>query len=278
MIAECCPATESRNLEVLGSEALAAFSEHGYDAYLKSDWWQYLRNRLLNTTCLGCWKEPASVLHHISYAHKGSEKPEDLVPLCKECHKKLHKHLCKQYPGMTRGGSAVYSGTVWKSLFGVELDEATSTWRAKFHSHLTCPDGPEGDENRPQRRAKWVCEKCGGITVRHVPITIDCRVVRMRVECAKCHAYIRWSPLGEKNRKPRRRHSRAVSKDAWAGNRSVCVKPAAKKKKQKKAAAVPRVIHEKSQVQLAPVCAPSHVRPTGKPCRALSSYLSKRTR
>jgi hypothetical protein len=278
LIAECCHATGSPNLEGLGSEALAAFSEHGYDAYLRSDWWQYLRNRLLNTTCLGCWKEPACVLHHISYANKGSEKPEDLVPLCKECHKKLHKHLCKQYPDMTRGRSAAYSGMVWKSLFGVELDEATSSWRSKFYSNLTCPDDPADEENRPRKRTKWVCEKCGGIAIRHVPITVDCRVVRMRVECAKCHAYIRWAPLlDEKKRKPRRRHSRAVSKDAWTGNRSVCRKTAAKKKK-KKTAVVQRVIHKKSSVPLAPVGAPAHVRPTGKQCRALSSYLHKRAR
>lgn len=45
-------------------------------------------------TCLGCgsaWALSRDDLHHVSYARLGDEAHEDLWPMCRVCHSRLHE-------------------------------------------------------------------------------------------------------------------------------------------------------------------------------------------
>ena len=58
-----------------------------YRDYLKSDLWRSIRDKLLPATC-ECCSEPATVVHHTSYAldvMKGENKIH-LHPVCNSCH------------------------------------------------------------------------------------------------------------------------------------------------------------------------------------------------
>lgn len=70
----------------------------GYDAYLHTKHWKTKRRKiylLRNKTCQMCKKvikngESYNV-HHKNYNRVGNEKDSDLMLLCPECHKLLHK-------------------------------------------------------------------------------------------------------------------------------------------------------------------------------------------
>lgn len=65
-----------------------------YAEYLKSDHWQHMRELALRhygTNCVLCGNTPVDV-HHRTYARKGREWLEDLIVLCRNCHKKFHRN------------------------------------------------------------------------------------------------------------------------------------------------------------------------------------------
>lgn len=58
-----------------------------YRAYLQSSSWKALRQRVLIRDGFECLcGAPATEVHHLSYERFGSERLEDLVSICKECH------------------------------------------------------------------------------------------------------------------------------------------------------------------------------------------------
>ena len=66
----------------------------GYDNYLKSKHWSLLRKRFIpkDMRCLMCGEVSNSLqLHHLTYMHIGNESDDDLIPVCENCHKLLHK-------------------------------------------------------------------------------------------------------------------------------------------------------------------------------------------
>lgn len=66
----------------------------GYVNYLKSKHWQNLRDRLIGDkkVCSACgYVVPVVQLHHMSYERLGHELDSDLVALCPNCHKLVHK-------------------------------------------------------------------------------------------------------------------------------------------------------------------------------------------
>jgi hypothetical protein len=69
--------------------------------------------------CRGCWKYRRSLLHHISY------KPERTVPMCHDCHVKLHEDsdfLSHLQPEMSRREAKRSVGGELKK--GVQQSEA----------------------------------------------------------------------------------------------------------------------------------------------------------
>jgi hypothetical protein len=66
-----------------------------YNAYLKTDWWQYVRRRCMERSyraCECCEGIPnrAYEVHHLTYDRLGAELPTDVVAVCRACHAKFH--------------------------------------------------------------------------------------------------------------------------------------------------------------------------------------------
>ncbi len=67
-----------------------------YRDYLQTDHWQLLRNAVFKRygkRCFDCgishwWKHMEA--HHLTYKNRGHENIEDLIPLCRDCHRKRH--------------------------------------------------------------------------------------------------------------------------------------------------------------------------------------------
>lgn len=67
-----------------------------YDAYIRSDDWLKSPVRVASLIdheykCGMCTSDYRVAVHHITYENLGSEKIEDLIPLCKRCHDYTHK-------------------------------------------------------------------------------------------------------------------------------------------------------------------------------------------
>jgi len=76
-----------------------------YKEYLKSDYWKKAKKRYFKAGmpkyCIGC-RNQIFQLHHRSYTRLGKELPRDLIPLCRDCHKKVHDYL-KENPTKLTG-------------------------------------------------------------------------------------------------------------------------------------------------------------------------------
>jgi hypothetical protein len=66
-----------------------------YRDYLRSEHWASLKEAYRKSTlpqeCIGC-RSLRYQLHHRSYARIGREQLTDLLPLCGECHRKVHDY------------------------------------------------------------------------------------------------------------------------------------------------------------------------------------------
>jgi hypothetical protein len=67
-----------------------------YKEYLSSSHWKSIKIKYLKSGrpryCLVCGTIPYS-LHHITYHRLGQEHIGDLLPLCRDCHQKLHEYI-----------------------------------------------------------------------------------------------------------------------------------------------------------------------------------------
>lgn len=64
-----------------------------YQKYLNSPHWQKIRQAVFKEyghRCDHCGSPKNLHIHHITYEHLGEEEISDLVPLCEDCHKRLH--------------------------------------------------------------------------------------------------------------------------------------------------------------------------------------------
>ena len=67
-----------------------------YKQYLKSEDWRERRKELLEEADYMCdeCSEKATQLHHLKYDNLGEEElDEDVIALCKECHKEKHEEM-----------------------------------------------------------------------------------------------------------------------------------------------------------------------------------------
>lgn len=64
-----------------------------YIMYLLSPSWEAKRKAVLDREgmCRNCQVRPATQVHHLTYIRVGNEHLNDLAPLCKECHQRLHE-------------------------------------------------------------------------------------------------------------------------------------------------------------------------------------------
>ena len=86
---------------MLDAADIARLRSLSYGDYLRSAWWRCRRYEALDWAdwrCQDCGqrgvKDPYGVygleVHHRSYENLGCEKAEDLVVLCRGCHRKAH--------------------------------------------------------------------------------------------------------------------------------------------------------------------------------------------
>jgi 5-methylcytosine-specific restriction endonuclease McrA len=65
-----------------------------YQIYLQSDYWKEVRQLVIkrDKVCQKCKSTKHFQVHHLTYVHYQKEKEhlEDLVLLCKNCHKQVH--------------------------------------------------------------------------------------------------------------------------------------------------------------------------------------------
>jgi hypothetical protein len=68
-----------------------------YSEYLESRHWREKRSQAVEAAkgcCALCdVKGETLQVHHRTYEHRGWEKPEDLIVLCRNCHAKFHNKL-----------------------------------------------------------------------------------------------------------------------------------------------------------------------------------------
>jgi len=70
-----------------------------YEKYLISDEWHdraEARKRIDHHTCQMCGRHDDLQVHHLTYHHIMREDVEkDLVTLCGDCHRKVHRMMCR---------------------------------------------------------------------------------------------------------------------------------------------------------------------------------------
>jgi hypothetical protein len=78
------------------TKTLAKYGYTSYANYLQSGHWLDFRKRYrasgLPQRCAVC-PEPSYDLHHKTYVRIGCEQLTDVVPLCRDCHKEVHRIL-----------------------------------------------------------------------------------------------------------------------------------------------------------------------------------------
>jgi 5-methylcytosine-specific restriction endonuclease McrA len=65
-----------------------------YQRYLRSFNWRMIRQQVLfrdHYQCCDCHSRLNLQVHHLTYAHLYHEQLDDLITLCRRCHRKRHK-------------------------------------------------------------------------------------------------------------------------------------------------------------------------------------------
>lgn len=132
-----------------------------YADYLKTKHWWWLKRKLYQSgvTCMNCGKRATVQFHHISYDNLWHEGWRDIVPICRDCHKRLHEALAKLYPGTWLSAQAKRTREAWPEAFGVTFKDAVqeARWKERFHSVF--PGGTQHKRaNRPKKQV-WNAAK-----------------------------------------------------------------------------------------------------------------------
>lgn len=88
--------------------------------YLQTSHWSTIKQFVLrraNHRCELCGVSTALHIHHLHYSNIGNERPEDLVALCKNCHKATHAYGRGPHPPQVKH-STIHSEAPTKITFG----------------------------------------------------------------------------------------------------------------------------------------------------------------
>lgn len=75
------------------------FKKLNYQSYLRSGKWERIRNKMFELRgrkCERCENKAELHIHHLHYQTIFNERPEDLMILCSNCHKKEHRIVKKK--------------------------------------------------------------------------------------------------------------------------------------------------------------------------------------
>lgn len=105
---------------------LAKLGMRSYREYLASEFWRSAKERYerseLPKRCIACDHE-AYVLHHRSYARIGEEQPGDLIPLCRDCHARVHDYE------RSMGTKVQHAHKMLRDIFGWSREETERRFR-----------------------------------------------------------------------------------------------------------------------------------------------------
>jgi 5-methylcytosine-specific restriction endonuclease McrA len=65
-----------------------------YTKHINSERWERRRLRAIDEVggaCQMCGSTDRIQVHHLNYDNLGNEKPEDLLVVCRQCHRKVHQ-------------------------------------------------------------------------------------------------------------------------------------------------------------------------------------------
>lgn len=144
------PAYERDNM----NRALRRMGFSSYGSYLRSGLWETSRRRLMRTECEGCHSRAGLVLHHMTYAHLGTERAEDVCTLCVGCHRAAHA-------AAARGGT-LYPEAVMAARRGrpprekqiAALEVSCPVCGALATHHCRLPSGHVRGQEHSERRRK----------------------------------------------------------------------------------------------------------------------------
>lgn len=77
-------------------EKRATFTREEYDNYINSPAWRAMRQKYWDSKlpndcyCCGTPRHPGMHIHHKTYKRFGNEYLMDLIPVCQDCHDKIH--------------------------------------------------------------------------------------------------------------------------------------------------------------------------------------------
>lgn len=125
-----------------------------YNVYLQGDHWKNFREKTIKERkkCEHCGTEKNLIVHHKSYLNLGSEKPEDVLVLCDDCHREVHE---KAHSGKARFNTYGFSN-YFKNIERLvdELSESEVYFLVKLSN---CIDWDEGQllYKRDRRPVKY---------------------------------------------------------------------------------------------------------------------------
>lgn len=79
-------------------------SREQYADYLRSEEWARRREKVMQRAgcvCEGCCTQPATEVHHLTYAHITHEFLFELVAMCGDCHARWHGQPARPKPAWT---------------------------------------------------------------------------------------------------------------------------------------------------------------------------------
>lgn len=113
--------------------------QHKYEAYIQSGRWERRKAEyyfLHEKVCWRCGVTSNIHLHHHTYVRLGNELNEDLVPLCQDCHRRVHD-LHREQPGYDLTDATIEAiGEHPRHRVGFRVVLVEPTWqRGRRRSH-----------------------------------------------------------------------------------------------------------------------------------------------
>ncbi|MFA5636906.1 MAG: HNH endonuclease [Anaerovoracaceae bacterium] len=124
-----------------------------YKAYLQSDEWKRIRTRIRRRArgrCERCGVNVRDDIHHTTYERVGDERLEDLVAVCRHCHRYLHGKSDYDPAAV----STMLTDTEKKRLFHIHKAWAED-YRPKISANVTSDTFPYWSEDQRALLRKW---------------------------------------------------------------------------------------------------------------------------
>jgi len=102
------------------------------ESYIRTGRWKRFCKRYFGANrriglCRGCLRESELQLHHCTYERLGRELLDDVIPVCDECHKKIHAFLRERLPDCALDVQVLQTKNLFREIFGINM-----AWSARM--------------------------------------------------------------------------------------------------------------------------------------------------